>query len=139
MDQRLIKEKLESLRRCVGRVEEKRAGTHESLATDPDRQDIIALNLTRAIQICVDLGAHLLAGTDCAAPQSMAETFTRLADAQIISESLGKSMRAAVGFRNVAVHQYQAIDWAMVHQLTHEQLDDFRAFAAAVSRFTNLA
>jgi hypothetical protein len=45
MDATLIAEKLEALRRCVARIEEKRPANAETLAADPDRQDIIALNL----------------------------------------------------------------------------------------------
>jgi len=33
----------------------------------------------------------------------------------------------------VAVHRYRAVDWAVVHGITHERLDDFHAFAAAVA------
>lgn len=54
MDRHLIEEKLEALRQCVARVEAKRPATSRVLAADPDLQDILALNLTRAVQICVD-------------------------------------------------------------------------------------
>lgn len=54
MDRLILEEKLESLRRCVRRLEDKRATTAAALRLDVDRQDIIALNLTRAMQLCVD-------------------------------------------------------------------------------------
>jgi hypothetical protein len=38
--------KLESLRRCVKRVEDRHAASAEALAADPDVQDIVTLNLT---------------------------------------------------------------------------------------------
>jgi uncharacterized protein YutE (UPF0331/DUF86 family) len=43
------------------------------------------------------------------------------------------SLRGAVGFRSIAVHSCQAIDWDIVHTITHEGLEDFRQFAAAVA------
>ncbi len=46
MDRRLIEEKLESLRRCVNRIEDRRAASAEALAGDPDVQDIVTLHLT---------------------------------------------------------------------------------------------
>ena len=52
MAEQLIEQKLESLRRCVSRVRERMPTTSETLADDPDSQDIVALNLTRAIQLC---------------------------------------------------------------------------------------
>jgi len=53
MDPDLISEKLESLRRCLQRVQKKCPATPEELMEDPDLQDIISLNLTRAVQLCV--------------------------------------------------------------------------------------
>ncbi|MES1944117.1 hypothetical protein PC39_08379 [Salinisphaera sp. PC39] len=38
-----------------------------------------------------------------------------------------------MGFRNVAVHNYQKIDWDIVHAITWQHLDDFRRFAQAVN------
>ena len=62
----------------------------------------------------------------------MGETFDLLAAEGVISAALSKRTRGAVGFRNIAVHSYQAIDWDIVHTITHEGMDDFRQFAAAV-------
>ena len=49
MDREVIEQKLESLRRCLTRVGEKCPETPGALATNPDAQDIVALNLTRRI------------------------------------------------------------------------------------------
>ena len=49
MDKDLIQEKLELLRRCVKRIEDKRPATSQALQNDPDLQDIIALNLMQAV------------------------------------------------------------------------------------------
>ena len=38
-----------------------------------------------------------------------------------------------MGFRNIAVHNYEAIDWGIVFLLTSESLADFEQFAAQVS------
>ena len=53
----VVRRKLESLRRCIVRIEEKRPVSVEILKTDYDIQDIISLNLERAIQISVDIGS----------------------------------------------------------------------------------
>jgi hypothetical protein len=50
-------------------------------------------------------------------------------DAQDI---LAPNLTRAVGFRNVAIHNDRAIDWAIVHTICREHLGDFRAFARAV-------
>jgi uncharacterized protein YutE (UPF0331/DUF86 family) len=133
VDPLILAEKLEALRRCVKRVEERRAPSADMLRADIDRQDILALNLTRAVQLCVDIASHVLTDTEQAAPQTMGEAFDLLAKEGVIPEALGKRLRGAVGFRNVAVHSYDAINWDIVHVISHEGLEDFRSFAAAIA------
>lgn len=132
MDRELIEEKIESLRRCVRRVEDKRVGSVEELERDLDRQDIITVNLTRAVQLCVDIAAHLISEDDGTPPDTMAEGFDRLHDMGVLPAELARRLKGAVGFRNVAVHAYCSIDWQIVHSITHDRLEDFRRFARAI-------
>lgn len=132
MDRVLIDQKLESLRRCIRRVESKLPESVDALRGDLDAQDIVALNLTRAVQLCVDVGAHWLAeNADIAAPKTMGQTFDALNQADLIEKGLAERMKKAVGFRNVMVHSYDEIDWAIVHAIGHRHLDDFKVFAKA--------
>jgi len=134
MDRTVIERKLESLRRCLARIRDKCPATAEQLARDPDAQDIIAINLTRAIQLSVDIGAHLIAGMEGPAPETMGQTFDILAGAGVIAAEIAARMKKAVGFRNIAVHNYETIDWAIVHAIATRNLPDFDRFAEAVAR-----
>lgn len=132
MDWDLIGLKLESLRRCLRRVEAKCPQDVATLSADYDAQDILALNLTRAVQLCVDIGAHLVADTQLSPPDTMGQTFDILQEAGIISVELAGRMKKAVGFRNLAVHNYDAINWAIVYAIARYRLTDFEDFAKAV-------
>ena len=129
MDEGVINAKLESLRRCVARVEAHCPATADELAKDIDAQDIIALNLSRAVQLCVDLALHRLSATCQTAPATMGAAFDELAQIGTINTDLAQRMKSAVGFRNLAVHQYEAMDWRIVHAICTKHLDDFRSFA----------
>lgn len=133
MENLILSDKLDSLQRCLVRIEERRAGTLEALLADRDRQDILSLNLTRAVQLCVDMALHVLGAGDEPVPHTMSGAFERLAARGFISAEVSRRMRAAVGFRNVAVHSYREIDWRVVQAITHEHLDDFRAFGTAIA------
>lgn len=134
MDQSsIVTAKLESLRRCIVRVQTHCPATAEALAGDVDAQDIIALNLSRAVQLCVDLALHRLSATRETTPATMGSAFERLAHVGTIDEELAKRMRSAVGFRNLAVHQYEAMDWAIVHAICSKHLGDFREFAQRIT------
>ena len=133
MDREVIDQKLESLRRCLQRIAEKCPSDPETLARDLDLQDIIALNLTRAVQLCVDIGTHLIAGMEVPPPDTMGQTFDILAQAGIINESLALQLKKAVGFRNIAVHNYEVINWTIVHAIARHHLGDFTEFAKIVA------
>lgn len=96
---------------------------------DPDVQDIVAINLQRAIQLCVAIGAHLIAESEAPAPVTMGETFEGLVAAKVIPAALGERLRKAVGLRNIAA----AIDWAIVQAVCTTRLPDFSEFAQAIS------
>ena len=137
MDRKVIEQKLESLRRCLQRVADKCPPDPETLSRDPDLQDIVAINLTRAVQLCVDIGAHLIAGMQVPPPDTMGQTFDVLAMGGAIPEKLATQLKKAVGFRNIAVHNYGEIDWAIVHSIARHQLGDFTEFAKVISSRLN--
>ncbi len=132
MDRRLILEKLESLRRCVKRIEDKCPDTVEELISNWDLQDIVSLNLTRAVQLCVDISALIIAQTEETPPETMGAAFDTLARLRLLDTDLAIRMKKSVGFRNIAVHNYKSIDWKIVQAICHKHLQDFKAFAEAV-------
>lgn len=138
MDREVIEQKIESLRRSVERVHQKCPATAAALAGDPDAQDILTLNLSRAVQLCVDIGAHLIAEHNKPAPDTMGQTFDVLTDMGVISVELAVRMKKAVGFRNIAVHNYEAIDWEITYAIATRHENDFAAFAAAVVASTGI-
>lgn len=133
MDRLIIERKLESLRRSLERVSSKCPEAVEDFMRDIDAQDIIVLNLSRAVQQCVDIGTHLLSDSSLPTPETMGSTFDLLAEEGIIDSSLAARIKKSVGFRNVAVHSYSALDMAIVHAIARDHLEDFTAFARAVA------
>jgi uncharacterized protein YutE (UPF0331/DUF86 family) len=116
----------------VQRVADKCPDDPETLAREVDLQDIVTLNLSRAVQMCVDVGAHMIASTETPAPATMGQTFELLSEKGILPEALATRLQRAVGFRNIVIHNYEAIDWQVVHALARDHLDDFAAFARAI-------
>jgi uncharacterized protein YutE (UPF0331/DUF86 family) len=135
VDRLLIDQKLETLRHCLVRMAGKCPPDATTLAEDIDLQDILVLNLTRSVQLCVDIASHIIAASSEAAPASMGEAFATLARMGVIDDTTATNLRRAVGFRNIAVHNYDKVDWNIVHAICVRQLDDFRAFASKIGTF----
>ena len=132
MDRDVVTAKLESLRHCVERVRTRTPASVEELSSCYDAQDIICLNLERAVQACVDIAAHIVADTECTVPDSMAGTFDALERQGVLSRDLTERMRRAVGFRNISVHAYQTLDWEIVYSIATERLGDFVEYGLAI-------
>ena len=105
------------------------------LSSDLDLQDIISVNLERAVQICVDIASHRAADVSVRPPATMAEAFLQLSTMGVIPHELSLRMNKAVGFRNIAVHQYQRIDWDVVFLLITKHLDDFPWYMGCITAY----
>lgn len=97
MDREVIEQKLESLRRCLQRIETKCPTDAATLVADLDLQDIVSLNLSRAVQISVDIGAHLIAGMEVPPPDTMDQTFDVLAQLRCLEQLTGKQPQECSG------------------------------------------
>jgi uncharacterized protein YutE (UPF0331/DUF86 family) len=78
MDKDAVSARLESMRLCVQRIQGNRPATAQRLSEDIDLQDIICINLERAVQVCGDLAAHLIADAELPAPTAITESLEQL-------------------------------------------------------------
>lgn len=131
----LIIEKLDTTVRCLERVRDKTPASLQELSLDVDRQDIIILNLERAIQSCVDVATHIVSYTPLSVPNTMAESFEMLAKAKIISAGNAIRMKKAVGLRNILVHEYQKIDWSILWAVITTHISDFQDFIREIQDY----
>lgn len=102
------------------------------LASD-DLRAATERRLQLAIQICVDIGAHIVSELNARAPSDYADVFTSLAEVGQIDADLATRMARAARQRNLLVHAYIDLDDRQVFE-SLDHLDDIRDFAAAVQR-----
>jgi len=121
--------KVASIERCLKRVADEYVGHENELETDYTRQDSIVLNLQRACEAAIDAAMHQVRIKGLGIPQESRDAFRMLEEAGLLSDELSAHMQAMVGFRNVAVHDYQKLNVAIVRAILNERLDDFRQFA----------
>lgn len=121
------------IRRCLARVREEHGGQRESLE-NPTRQDSIVLNLQRACEAAIDLAMHRVAARSLGVPQTSRDAFVMLETAGVLTPATAKRMRAMVGFRNIAVHNYQELQVPVLQRIIEAHLGDFEAFIAEIAR-----
>ena len=86
-----------------------------------------------AIQICIDLGAQIVAELSAPAPTDYAGIFKILADKDLLPADLAGRMGDAARQRNLLVHLYMEVDDSAVFG-SLMYLDDLRQFAAFAER-----
>ena len=132
MDNIVLDKKIDSILRCIVRIEERLPENEEEFLKDIDAQDVIVLNLTRAVQLSVDIAAHILSRGNLAVPATMSEAFVRLQQEGIISLQTAAKMKKSVGFRNVAIHSYDDLDLGITHTIAKDHLQDFKDFITEI-------
>jgi uncharacterized protein YutE (UPF0331/DUF86 family) len=91
-----------------------------------------------AVQICIDIGAHMIAELGVRMPDDYKGIFTALQDSAGLDPDLAASLSAAAKMRNVLVHAYLEVDDKVVWEAL-ENLDDLRRFATVVESFVEEA
>lgn len=125
--------KAATIEHCVLRVREEYAAAGAAhFASDFTRQDAAVLNIQRACEAALGMGQHLVRRERLGLPQSARDVFALLAQGGWLDAALAKSMQAMVGFRNIAVHDYQALLLPITVSIITHHLDEFLQFSAAI-------
>ncbi len=122
--------KAEAVDHCLGRIAEIHAADRGLLPIDVE--ELTTLNLQRAAQAVIDLATHVVATEGYGIPETVAESFTLLEKHGVLTAKLAGRLRKMVGFRNIAVHEYEEVNPDVVQAIVDHHLDDFRSFTAAV-------
>lgn len=123
--------KVTTIERCVKRIHEVYEGNPENLS-DFTKQDSIILNIQRACEASIDIAMHLASERKLGVPKSSRDAFKFLADAQMIDTQLAKTLMNMVGFRNIAVHDYQSLELDILQAILEKHIDDFKRFTKVI-------
>ncbi len=124
--------KAATIERCVARAREEYAHDPATFATDFTRQDAAILNIQRACEAALDMGQHLIRREKLGVPQSARDVFTLLARAKWLDATLADGLKRMVGFRNIAVHDYQMLQLPILVNIITLHLDEFLRYSQAV-------
>jgi len=124
--------KAATIERCVNRALEEYQADPPSFADNFSRQDAAILNIQRACEAALDMGQHLIRREKLGIPQSARDVFTLLALAGWIEISLADDLKRMVGFRNIAVHEYQSLQLPITVNVITQHLDEFLRYTAAI-------
>lgn len=105
----------------------------ESLRADETRMGHVKYLFVTAIEGCINAAHHIGAAEGFEVPSTNADSIRILARRGLLDHELAESIAAAVGFRNVLVHQYLTVDDGIViQQIAHAR--DLNRYVAALTK-----
>lgn len=123
----IVLNKIDTITRCIKRIHDVYEENSANL-TDPTKQDSIILNLQRACEASIDLAMHIVAVKRLGLPQNSRDSFELLCRAGMITKDTTTRLKSMAGFRNIAIHDYQAIQMEIVVSIIEVHLQDFDLF-----------
>ncbi|MFY9120375.1 MAG: DUF86 domain-containing protein [Syntrophomonadaceae bacterium] len=127
VDKDIILNKSQTIERCLKRVTEEYENNPDNLNIIL-KQDAIILNIQRACEAAISIAMHIVAEEGLGLPQYSREAFELLANHKIIDEKLSKKLQAMVGFRNIAIHDYQKLDLSILKNIIEHNLINLKDF-----------
>jgi len=134
----VIVNKIAIIERCLQRIHEEYDNHKSELEKNFSKQDSIILNLQRASEAAIDLALHIIKIKNLEIPQSAREAFAILEKHQIIPSALCNKLQRMVGFRNIAIHDYQNINLEVINNIISTHLSDFLELNKIVLQMVDL-
>ena len=133
MSRDIILNKKASMERCIAQARAYYGRpSQEAFEKDFIRQDAIAINLQRAMELPIDIANHLIKEKKLGLPRESRESFALLERAGVISQDLSRKLQGMVGFRNILVHEYQKLELAIMIDVIENRLGDLADFSTLV-------
>ena len=120
--------KIAVIERCLTRIREEYQGHEVEFSASFTKQDSVILNVLRACEAAIDVAMHMVRVRRLGIPQDSRDAFSLLEGANLLSAELSLHMQAMVGFRNIAVHDYQKLNLDIVRAILLHRLPDFEAY-----------
>lgn len=127
----VILNKTEIVKKCIGRVKEEYDCNPKNLE-NYTKQDSITLNIQRACEAVIDLGMHVIAERGLGIPQTSRDTFEILQDNKIITPEMCERLKAMIGFRNIAIHNYQRLNLKIIQAIIEKDMEDLLFFTDVI-------
>lgn len=129
----VILNKTEIIKRCIRRAKEEYDCNPKNLE-NYTKQDSVTLNIQRACEAVIDLGMHVIAERGLGIPQTSRDTFEILQNNKIIGHEMSERLKAMIGFRNIAIHNYQRLNLKIIQAIIEKDMEDLIHFSEIIMK-----
>lgn len=129
-----VKRLLGKMDESIGRLRSLNLGSQADFLAEENWQNrgLVEHFLRIAVEAGLDVGRHILVAKSLGIPEEYKDVARMLRDNRIVPQSLGDKWVGLAGLRNVLVHLYWDIDYAILYQIVTTELTDFDEYVQAI-------
>lgn len=135
IEKHVVCDKLAQLRERQHTLAQLAAEPRAQFLADPVKRGAAERLLQVSIEICLDIGHHLIAALGLPRPAEYRDVFRILGDQGIVAADFAVRLERMAGFRNRWVHVYAEIDPEQIYDFLQHDRGDFEKFAHVIAAF----
>jgi uncharacterized protein YutE (UPF0331/DUF86 family) len=132
IDEKLILKRFERLDELLVKLNELKKLPRKKFLSNYKNYFSAQRALEIAINICIDIGAHIVSMNKVNKPETYSKIFIELFDLNIIGEDLQDKLIKMVKFRNLLGHFYMDVDNEIIFDIIQNNLEDFKTFKKTI-------
>ncbi len=130
----VIENKLSSAKKYLSILDIYKKYSKDEIENDLTIRGAVERYLYLVSQSAIDLAEAIISYKKLRKPTTMSESFYILGEEKLINEKLIKKMAKLVGFRNIMAHDYEKVDYNIVHDILNSRLKDIEDFLDSVEK-----
>lgn len=134
VDRHALSSRFDALEGYLAELRSFQSVSREEFVREPAVHHLAERFLHLACESVLDIAQHVIAERGYRQAQSYKDTMDVLCDEGLIDRGLADRLKGWMGFRNVLVHLYLAIDHGRSWDAIHDDLGDLEHFAATMAR-----
>lgn len=135
---KVLLHKAKVIERCVDRARQEYKASEGNFSNDLTRQDAAVLNLQRACESALDMAQRIISVQRWGIAETFKDLFAILQRKNILEASMEATLINMVGFRNLAVHDYEELNYDIVEANIAKDCNDLLLFSEKmVKQFFN--
>lgn len=133
IDRDALSSRLSALENFIAELHEFRRYPREQYAREPALHHLAERFLHLACECVLDIAHHVIADQGYRQPANYRDAMAVLAEEGVLGADLAERLKRWMGFRNVLVHFYVALDHGRTFDAIQDDLRDLEDFARALA------
>lgn len=134
---RVVEGKVSKIKELIQRMENMDFSQEQFFDEHEPYRDALVFELIQCVELATDIATHIISSENLPRPDTHKEVFLVLGKSKYLSTETAEAMAKAVGFRNIAIHDYgdEKFDIKEVYRDYKDDIRDTKKFCAEVVEF----